>query len=105
MKNWIAILMVVLFMSCQQGAKQQQEKAGAVNAAALVETTVLISGMHCDMCVASVTKGVAELAGVDSVAVSLSDSSALVLFNPEKTSVDQIEAAIIKRGYTIKSPM
>lgn len=104
MKNWTVILLVVLFMSCQQGKKQQDENS-TVSTSELVKTTVLIGGMHCDMCVASVTKGVTELAGVDSVYVSLSDSNAVVLFDAEKTSVNDIEEAIIKRGYSIKSPM
>jgi copper chaperone CopZ len=57
------------------------------------------------MCVASVTKGVNELEGIESVVVSLNDSTAVVSFKSNKVELSQIEKAIEARGYTIKPGM
>ena len=61
--------------------------------------------MHCDMCVASIKKGVTELDGVVSVEVSLNDSTAVVSFDKSKVEQAKIEKAIEKRGYSIKPGM
>lgn len=100
MKKLFYLLIVIAFVSCQSGSK----KSGAVSVEVVkvVEATISIGGMHCDMCVASVTKGVNELEGIESVVVSLNDSTAIVHFNASKTDLTKIEKAIEKRGYSIK---
>jgi copper chaperone len=97
MKKLFFLIIVFAFVSCQSNSKKTEP-----NVVEIVETTVNISGLHCDMCVASVEKGVSELAGIASVVVSLTDSTAIVKFDPSKTDLAMIEKTIVKRGYSIK---
>lgn len=101
MKKLIYLVAIIAFVSCQSGSKEAESKESAVETVQVVEATVNISGMHCNNCVASVEKGVGELAGVESVAVSLNDSNAIVKFDASKTDKKAIEKAIEKRGYSI----
>lgn len=101
MKKIIYLFLVLAFVSCQSGNKKTNVEA-APESVEVVEATVNIRGMHCDMCVASIEKGINGLEGITSVAVSLNDSNAVVKFNPSKTDLKEIEGAIVKRGYTIR---
>jgi Cu+-exporting ATPase len=69
---------------------------------ALTETKIHVSGMHCENCVASVTKGINELEGIDSVSVTLADSTAVVSFDPSKVDLEKITKAVEGRGYTVQ---
>jgi Cu+-exporting ATPase len=105
MKNLFYLFILIVFVSCQSGNKNVKEEKSGEQPVQVVETTINIGGMHCDMCVASVTKGVNELEGVESVVVSLNDSTAVVSYNANKVELSQIEKAIESRGYTIKPGM
>lgn len=61
--------------------------------------TLKVGGMTCNGCVASVTRVVRALPGVESADVSLADGSAAVEFDPERTSAAQIKHAIEIAGY------
>jgi Cu+-exporting ATPase len=102
MKKLAILLIVFAFVSCQSNKKETATKDEAVQMVQVVETTINISGMHCANCVASVEKGVTALEGVESVAVSLNDSSAIVKFDPAQLELNEIEKAIEKRGYAVK---
>jgi len=95
------LFIVLAFVSCQTGTKKANEKA-EVEKAELVEATINIGGLHCNNCVASVKKGINGLAGIETLEVTLSDSTAVVSFDPEKTNLAEIEKTIETRGYTIK---
>ncbi|MCF6331704.1 MAG: cation transporter [Draconibacterium sp.] len=58
--------------------------------------------MTCEMSVASIEKGVNELEGIKSLAVSLNDSTAIVKSDVAKMDLTRIEKVIEKRGYSIK---
>ncbi len=105
MKNLFYLFVLIVFVSCQSGNKNVKEEKSGDQPVQMVETTIHISGMHCDNCVASVTKGINELEGIESVVVSLNDSTAVVSFNSNKVELSQIEKAIESRGYTIKPDM
>jgi copper chaperone CopZ len=53
--------------------------------------------------VASIEKGINQLEGIETVTASLSDSTAVVVFDESKSSLGQIEAAIESRGYKVKA--
>lgn len=99
MKYMFYLILVFVFVSCNSGNKNTEAQKAT---AQMVETTINIGGMHCDMCVASVTKGVSELKGVTAVEVSLTDSLAVVSYDAKKVGLPEIEKAIEKRGYIIK---
>jgi copper chaperone len=102
MNKLIYIVVLFAFVACQTGKQNSDTEKVSVEKVEMVETTFNISGMHCDNCVVSVTKGINELEGVGMVNVSLSDSNAVVEFDPSKLQLSDIEKAIEKRGYTIK---
>src|SRR5680860_917442 len=100
MKKLVFLLVIFALVSCQSGNKKSAIES--VETTEVVEATVNIGGMTCDMCVASVEKGVSELEGIASVKVSLNDSTAIVKFDASKTDLAMIEKAIEKRGYSVK---
>jgi Cu+-exporting ATPase len=102
MKKLFYLIIFLAFVSCQSGTKNRTEDKSTIETAEVVETTINIGGMHCDMCVASIEKGVKELDGVVSVAVSLNDSTAVVSFDKSKVEQAKIEKTIETRGYSIK---
>ncbi|KAF0236930.1 MAG: Cu2+-exporting [Prolixibacteraceae bacterium] len=105
MKNLFYLFIILVFISCRSGNKNIKEEKTGAQPEQVVETTIHIGGMHCDMCVTSVTKGVNELEGIESVVVSMNDSTAVVSFNANEIELAQIEKAIELRGYTIKPGM
>lgn len=102
MKNLLLIFIVLAFVSCNQAGEKKQEQKTSSEQVQVAETTINISGMHCENCVASVEKGVKELDGILSVKVSLSDSTAVVSYDQSKVELTKIQNAIEARGYTIK---
>jgi copper chaperone len=60
-----------------------------------------VQGMSCQHCVHVVKTSVSALAGVDSVDVSLEKKLVTVGFDPEKTSLQSIENAIVDEGYSV----
>jgi len=102
MKKLIYLAFVIVFTACNSANKPAQTEQTETKTVAMTEAKIHVSGMHCDNCVASVTKGINELPGIDSVSVSLSDSTAFVIFDPSKADIEKISEAIEARGYTVK---
>ena len=106
MKRLLIIALVVVgFTACQSGNKKTADEKSNTAPVQLVQTTIDIGGLDCDMCVKSVEKGVNELTGISSVTVSLDDSSAVVKYDASKVQLAEIEKAIEKRGYSIKATL
>lgn len=105
MKKLFYLFVLLIFVSCQSGTKNQENTEPADKPVEIVETTLNVQGMHCDMCVTSIEKGVNELEGIQFVKASLNDSTALVKFDASKTDLVEIEKAIVKRGYSIKKEL
>jgi len=105
MKKLFYLIVLLAFVSCQTGNKNKPAEKISTESVQVVESTINIGGMHCDMCVASIEKGVKELDGIVSVSVSLNDSTAVVSYEPSKIELAKIETAIEARGYKIKSGM
>jgi Cu+-exporting ATPase len=103
MKKLIYVIAIFAFVSCQSGTKNKTEEKSAVESTQVVESTINIGGMSCEMCVASIEKGVNELEGIVSVTVSLNDSNAVVSYDASKVDKERIEKAIEARGYSIKT--
>ncbi len=67
------------------------------------ETTVLIvEGMSCGHCVASVNKAVGALQGVYTVNVDLPSKKVTVHYDAEIVSLENIKGAIEDQGYEVK---
>ncbi len=101
MRNLIFILGIFFLVSCG-GQKKQSEGNEPSAQVTLTEVTLNVGGMHCDMCVASIEKGVGAVEGVEFVKAELSDSTTVIKFHEAETSLAEIKQAIEKRGYTVK---
>lgn len=67
-----------------------------------METTVVaISGMTCMGCVSSVKRVLGGIAGVAQVEVSLEKARAEISYDPGKTCLQTIKAAITDAGYEV----
>merc|ERR1711879_244849 len=99
-KKLLFILIAFAFVACSSGEKKTSESAS--KNAEIVEASFNVCGMHCENCVASITKGVNELEGIESIAITLDDSTAVVKFDASKLAMTEIEKAVEKRGFTIK---
>jgi copper chaperone len=98
--NYLFVFLLVGLIACQGGTKT--EKAAPAAEVSFTEISFQVSGMHCDMCVASIEKGVSQLAGIDSVKAVLNDSLTFVRFNASMVSEEEISKAIETRGYKVK---
>ena len=63
--------------------------------------TIKVDGMTCGGCVASVTRVLMEIPGVSDVAVMLHSGDAKVTFDPVRTDVSTLHAAIKDAGYDV----
>ncbi len=65
----------------------------------MTEVKIKIEGMMCGHCQASVTKAISSVSGISAVKVNLTDKQATVTYDPKKTNIDAIKAAIVDAGY------
>ena len=101
MKKLLTLLIAVAFFACSTGEKKGQEKSD--KPIEIVEATINIGGMHCNNCVNSIEKGITALEGIESVAVTLDDSTAVVEYDASQLALNDIEKAVEKRGFKVKS--
>lgn len=66
-----------------------------------MKQTIPVIGMACSACSANVEKKLNELKGINTVSVSLPGRSALVDYDPETISLEQMKAAINGIGYDL----
>jgi len=63
--------------------------------------TLKVAGMTCGGCVASVTRVLKAVPGVGDVAVTLTPGEAKIAFDPERTGVPALRAAIEGAGFDV----
>ena len=66
-----------------------------------MKQTIPVIGMACSACSANVEKKLNELKGINTASVSLPGRSALVDYDPETISLEQMKAAINEIGYDL----
>lgn len=66
--------------------------------------SIPVEGMSCFTCEIAVQSTVKKLPGVYEVKASVKDRQAIVSYDPQKTSLDQIVAAINETGYKAEKP-
>src|SRR3954463_9114853 len=69
---------------------------------AQTEVSLPITGMTCASCVRRVEKAIANVPGVDSVAVNLATERANVNYDPAQTNLKEIAEAVRKSGYDVE---
>ena len=103
MKQIFFVILVAAFMAGCAGKSTSSDNAQTTTEAVANKTvTLAVSGMTCTGCENTVTEAVTKVAGVTSIKASFADSTAIVSFDPSKTSVDAIGAAITEAGYDFK---
>lgn len=65
-----------------------------------VTNEYIVSGMHCNHCVSSVTEEVSTVNGVTDVKVDL-DSGQLIVISETEIPFQSIEAAVDEAGYSL----
>ncbi len=68
-----------------------------------MEVTIGVYGMTCGHCQKRVADAISSLEGVESTNVDLESERAIVSFDPQKVSLEDIIAAIHKAGYSTES--
>jgi copper chaperone len=63
--------------------------------------TMKVQGMTCGGCVASVTRVLKAVPGVDDVAVTLQPGAAKVTFDPAQTATPKLKEAIEGAGFDV----
>jgi copper chaperone len=67
-----------------------------------METTIIpVQGMTCMGCVSSVKRVLGNLPGITQAEVSLEKAQTAVTYDPAKTSLQEIKAAITDAGYDV----
>ena len=68
-----------------------------------MEKAVLrVEGMSCQHCVKAVTEAVGELPGVAEVAVDLPGGTLACMFDPARSRLEDIAAAVVDAGYEVR---
>ena len=66
-----------------------------------MKKTIPVIGMACSVCAANVEKKLQSLKGVNSVAVSLASRTALVAYDPDVISLEDMKREISNAGYDL----
>ncbi len=65
-----------------------------------IQKVIAITGMHCEACKKLIESEISILNGVESIRVNLIENNALVQFNPQEISLDEIKSEISSLGYS-----
>ncbi|MGB3703588.1 MAG: heavy metal-associated domain-containing protein, partial [Anaerolineales bacterium] len=66
-----------------------------------MQITLPITGMTCANCVATVERNIKKVDGVSQAVVNLSSERAIVNFNPDQATLDDVVARVQRAGYGI----
>lgn len=66
----------------------------------MITTTWTVTGMTCGHCAASVSEEISEIAGVESVDVTV-ETGAVVVASAEPITREAVEAAVVEAGYAL----
>ncbi len=97
MKTYAIIPMILGFLflvGC--GSGEQAEEIPAIEYAT---ETIKMETVKCQMCVATVQQAAANVPGVEGMRVDFDNKIGTVSFNPELTTLEEIEQAIAAAGY------
>ncbi|GEN84439.1 copper-translocating P-type ATPase [Sporosarcina luteola] len=68
---------------------------------ATTESTLKINGMTCAACANRIEKGLSKIEGVEKANVNFALESSTIVYDPEKTNIDDFAARIEKLGYGV----
>ena len=65
------------------------------------EKTLKINGMTCAACANRIEKGLSKIEGVEKANVNYAMESSSIIYDPDKTNVDEFKSRIEKLGYGV----
>ncbi|WP_252501635.1 heavy metal translocating P-type ATPase [Sporosarcina sp. Marseille-Q4943] len=68
---------------------------------ATTEKTLKINGMTCAACANRIEKGLSKIEGVEKANVNFAMENSTIVFDPDKTNVDEFKSRIEKLGYSV----
>lgn len=93
MKVFIITLVMVLGLGMtMQAQKPKSDK----------ETVVFDVSMTCENCQKRIEKNIAFEKGVTDMKVDLANKTVQIEYKPSQTTIDKLQAAIVKLGYEVK---
>lgn len=100
----LASAIVLTFSGLNFYTYAKRSVAGEVSQTEGVRISIPVEGMSCFTCEIAVQSAVKKLPGVYQVRASAKDKLAIVSYDPQKTNLDQIVAAINGTGYKAEKP-
>ncbi len=93
---------MALLVACNSNkAPQAGDSETQAAEAEWVEVVLNVDGMTCDGCENAIKAGVENLEGIASVESSYEEGWTKVKYDPDQTSVEEIEGKITETGYTV----
>ncbi len=104
MKNLTLIFIIVVFalMSCNSSSKEQKEKVvleESVSVEGQSTVQLHIEGMTCAGCENTIKAGLESISGVVEVKASHVDSNAIVVYDANLVTVEDMSKVVEKKGY------
>lgn len=105
MRNLFLILAILFLGSC--GSSSSPKNADSTNNSSDISANLVsviefeVEGMTCEGCENTVKRKVGELEGITEVSASHTNKNALIKYNAEKVSADEIAAVIANAGYKV----
>jgi len=87
----------------ERGVNQFWEDEGRTDEG-LARVRARIGGLHCSLCTGTIEKALGRQAGVERVAVSLTHEQALIEYDPDRASPEQLVGTLRDIGYTVSDP-
>ena len=63
---------------------------------------IKVGGMSCSFCVASITKALSRMNGVQEASVNLAHEEALIRYEPDKVTPSQLKETLLDLGYVVR---
>lgn len=96
MKTKFILFLMICFTALSMSVNAQGKKEKNSNK----EEVVFNVSMTCENCKKRIEKNIAFEKGVSDMAVDLPEKTVMVVFNPQKTNVGNLQKAFEKLGYT-----
>lgn len=104
MKQVILALFIAAFLTACSGKSTGTDNSdqSAISASSVKTVTLAIEGMSCTGCENTIQEAVTKIPGVTAIKASYLDSTAVVSFDPAKTTIKAIGEAVTEAGYVFK---
>lgn len=103
MKKFMTIMAALMMAASFSGTTEAfAAETAAVAPAAKTQTAKFSVSMHCKNCVKKITENMSFEKGVKDLKVDLPSKTVTITFDPKKTTVEKLHAALKKLGYETK---